>query len=585
MLTDPLLDPSGDGNSHTLRAQQSHNRIDRGVRDVKSLKRNQTRSIDSKNRAKANVGIIVAMLLVSSVFMVALALIPSETAAYDGHDPIKIIGNDDFLPENGVVSGSGSTEDPFVISGWEILVRSGSGIAISNSSVSFVIDEVHVNGTANYSNMIYSVYLYNVSNGRIKNSLLNNTNVGVYMSGCTNCSIQQNSILAVNVDAVAIMDCVNTNIVGNYILGAGGIEADDWADSTVFLNYFRWCEMGIIVWQGYGLDIAQNFFDSCQHCTYLITSEWSTIQGNAGFGCWYGAQVSMCFNCSVVANTFAIMTATGISVNNFSFDILVAYNQLMACKYGSVWVDNCNNVVIRDNVLENGEMTYDPYGGGVFLDTNGNVSVYHNNFINNIDLQAEDYVGSENRWNDSYPSGGNYWSDYYGVDLNNGPNQDNPGLPDGIGDEPYDIDGDSRDNYPLMTIWYVNSRPISDFTVTPSSGDTTTLFELNGSTSQDPDEGVGDSIQMYRWDMDGDGNWDTDWSTENITSVMYPSPGNYTIILEVVDSNGLVSMYSVNVIVSGTVIPEFGPVFIPATVMAVALVVLATRKVHTRGTV
>jgi hypothetical protein len=52
--------------------------------------------------------------------------------------------------------------------------------------------------------------------------------------------------------------------------------------------------------------------------------------------------------------------------------------------------------------------------------------------------------------------GGNYWSDYGGIDLNSTPNQDVP-PPDGIGDTPYVIDADSQDNYPLMNPFITRS--------------------------------------------------------------------------------------------------------------------------------
>jgi len=56
---------------------------------------------------------------------------------------------------------------------------------------------------------------------------------------------------------------------------------------------------------------------------------------------------------------------------------------------------------------------------------------------------------SINVWDNGYPSGGNYWSDCAGVDLFSGPYQNETGC-DGIGDISYVIDGNSRDNYPLM---------------------------------------------------------------------------------------------------------------------------------------
>jgi hypothetical protein len=54
-----------------------------------------------------------------------------------------------------------------------------------------------------------------------------------------------------------------------------------------------------------------------------------------------------------------------------------------------------------------------------------------------------------NVWDDGYPSGGNYWSDYAGVDEKSGPGQNLTGS-DGIGDTHYIIDGNNRDRYPLM---------------------------------------------------------------------------------------------------------------------------------------
>jgi outer membrane protein assembly factor BamB len=61
-------------------------------------------------------------------------------------------------------------------------------------------------------------------------------------------------------------------------------------------------------------------------------------------------------------------------------------------------------------------------------------------------------TGYANVWDDGYPSGGNYWSDYAGSDLFSGSNQNELGN-DGIGDTPYIIDSDNLDRYPLMIPW------------------------------------------------------------------------------------------------------------------------------------
>ncbi len=83
-------------------------------------------------------------------------------------------------------------------------------------------------------------------------------------------------------------------------------------------------------------------------------------------------------------------------------------------------------------------------------------SVYHNNFINNTH-QALNIRDSPVLWDNGYPSGGNYWSDYNGTDSFRGAYQNITGS-DGIGDTPYKIPYEysnttDADHYPLMKPW------------------------------------------------------------------------------------------------------------------------------------
>jgi len=101
------------------------------------------------------------------------------------------------------------------------------------------------------------------------------------------------------------------------------------------------------------------------------------------------------------------------------------------------------NIIYGNNITDNTD--------GICFEHSSNNKSYHNNIINNTNQVSLSY-DSANVWDDGYPSGGNYWSDYSGIDEKNGPNQDQPGS-DGIGDTPYIIDVDNRDRYPLMIPW------------------------------------------------------------------------------------------------------------------------------------
>ena len=122
---------------------------------------------------------------------------------------------------------------------------------------------------------------------------------------------------------------------------------------------------------------------------------------------------------------------------------------------------------------------------GISLESSPNNKFYHNNLINNTEHVHIELSGYTNVWDDGYPSGGNYWSDYAGIDVCNGPNQHLSGS-DGIDDTPYIIDADNTDHYPLMgpinffnagtwneltyCVDTVSNSTVSDFYFSPNEG-------------------------------------------------------------------------------------------------------------------
>jgi len=93
-----------------------------------------------------------------------------------------------------------------------------------------------------------------------------------------------------------------------------------------------------------------------------------------------------------------------------------------------------------------------------------------------------------------------------------------------------------------------NQPPTANFTVTPTSGDTTTNFNLDASSSTDDKDPV-TSLQV-RWDWEDDGAYDTGWTTTKTASQQYTIAGTYTIKLEVKDTGGLTSTATKSVMVS-----------------------------------
>jgi parallel beta-helix repeat protein len=171
-----------------------------------------------------------------------------------------------------------------------------------------------------------------------------------------------------------------------------------------------------------------------------------------------------------------------------------------------------NNIVSENNIANNErdgiilvQKAHDnTFFGNSIINNNIGVSqveawdnnrFYHNNFINNT--QQAGFFRYLNYWNISYPSGGNYWSDYTGEDLYSGPYQNETGN-DGIGDTPYVISQYNQDNYPFIKSWGWDKTPpvtindydglwhTANFTVALTatdglSGITETYYKIDGS--------------------------------------------------------------------------------------------------------
>jgi uncharacterized protein (TIGR02145 family) len=85
-----------------------------------------------------------------------------------------------------------------------------------------------------------------------------------------------------------------------------------------------------------------------------------------------------------------------------------------------------------------------------------------------------------------------------------------------------------------------NQPPVAKLIAFPSIGDTTILFEFNAGESED-DRNFKIALK-YRWDFEGDGIWDTEYSRNSAIAYQYKLPGNYTVAVEVKDLDGFSSI-------------------------------------------
>jgi parallel beta-helix repeat protein len=220
----------------------------------------------------------------------------------------------------------------------------------------------------------------------------------------------------------------------------------------------------------------------------------------------FGIYLINTHNCSIKNNIIRNIEYFGIFVGNGTQTNTQIKNNIIDNNSKGIWLyyGTFNTIIENNNIINNN------CGLSINSDSHSNL-IYHNNFINN-NANADDNNGT-NTWDNGYPSGGNYWSDYIGSDTNG----------DGIGDTPYNIPGGSnQDLYPLMTLY---GLPHANFTFSINdktvSYDASSSFDYNG------------IITDYLWQF-GDGTN----GTGVLVNHFYPDYGTYAVTLTVIDNDG-----------------------------------------------
>jgi len=169
---------------------------------------------------------------------------------------------------------------------------------------------------------------------------------------------------------------------------------------------------------------------------------------------YWGVHMFLCSCCALQDNEMS-NNAYGIHPN-WSNSSIIAGNKVMDNEGGGIYLANSFNFSVEGNIVTSNSwygirltssdncsivenIVGNNSGIGIHIVLSSNNVVYHNIFVNNT-KQAYIEGNVYNVWDDGYPSGGNYWSDYAGEDAND----------DGIGDTPYIIDENNVDRYPFM---------------------------------------------------------------------------------------------------------------------------------------
>jgi parallel beta-helix repeat protein len=304
-------------------------------------------------------------------------------------------------------------------------------------------------------------------NVTIRDIQLTMFSLGLNLSGSVDCVVTDNNISSItngtvsfDSGAVSVVNCSRVTMENLNISNVGeGITVVNTTGTMInndFINFTR--SWSIQLSNSSFTTISNSSLVSAYYSISVLVqnSNWADITNNciSRTGVYSIDLETSSFN-QISGNNITHTDYDAILLDNYSNNNTVSENNIED-SWGGIHVYASSFNTIFGNTIDNSQPA-NLDGVCIYFEAASNNLAYHNNILKSTYPWAGD-TGSNNKWDNGYPCGGNYWSGYLGFDVKSGPYQNETGS-DGIGDTPYTVYGSSVDHYPLIHPYTVPEFP------------------------------------------------------------------------------------------------------------------------------
>jgi len=162
----------------------------------------------------------------------------------EGIRPVRVDSDDEFrdLAEDQEWPGNGSSYAPFIIENYAINgADEGYSIYIGNVTYNFRVQNCYLHNAEGNSRLYFrdsGIYLYNTTNGVIKNNTITNNRYGIYIQKSWNNTVNGNTIMGNIGPGIFLLDAENNTISENSIQDSEEIvENEDSKINSVLVKF------------------------------------------------------------------------------------------------------------------------------------------------------------------------------------------------------------------------------------------------------------------------------------------------------------------------------------------------------------
>ena len=415
---------------------------------------------------------VLAVLLLSPLLVIVFGVLSSVPVAAS---PLIIRVPDDYQTVQGAVDAASPGDIVLVSAGtYYEHVRVNKTVSLVGESRETTIIDGNRTGDALYVTADnVKISGFNIQNGGGLGVYLGR---GIVLERSNGNTIYANTI-ASNVFGVWLEESSGNMITGNHILNNGvgpgflmhgaGIVLE-FSNRNIISNNLISNNVvgGISLSSSYDNIVNQNTVTKNVEGVFLVSSGRNIVSDNVMTSNDGGIEIRLSTKNTIRHNQIFKNEGGGIGVWGSKMNV-IRENNITGNKIGiGISHRSPNNTFVGNTISKN--------RNGIKIHLSNGSIIHHNNFTNNTVNVPEDVYPNVNTWDDGYPSGGNYWSDYAGADLYNGPHRNLTGS-DGIGDTPHTLDTRNKDRFPLL-------GPISIFEAGAWNGTSREVHVVSNST-------------------------------------------------------------------------------------------------------